>query len=76
MSASIKPPLPKPPVVLCVDYDSYVCAIASMETLAEHLPDAAAHIKGAVEDFKRAHATFMRIDSHTNLPALLRRQAE
>lgn len=61
------------PVVLCLDFDSYVCAVAAMETLAGQIPESAARIDTAVADFKRAYATCHAIDS-LGTPALLRRQ--
>ena len=64
------------PVVLCIDFDSYISAIAAMEHIAEGLEACAQRTKleTAVQDFRRAHAYSVAVESHITTPALLRRQ--
>jgi hypothetical protein len=64
------------PVVICINFESYVCAVAAMETLAGQLPEVATHIEMCLADFKRAHATYAVFDANITTPALLRRQAD
>jgi hypothetical protein len=64
----------KAPVVICIDFDSYITAIAALETLAGQLPSEAERIRSAASDFKRAHATYALLESQVITPALLRRQ--
>lgn len=64
------------PIVICIDFESYIAAVASMETLAINLPDMTDQLSVAIADFKRAHASYAMIDSQLHMPAFLRRQAE
>lgn len=62
-------------VVLCIDFSSYVTAIAAIESLAGQIPDSADRLHAAADDLRRAHAVYSLIDQ-TITPSLLRRQAE
>lgn len=70
------PKLRTHPTVLCVAFDSYVCAVAAIECLAKQLPEAAERLNAAAADFRRAQATATDLDAKFVTPALLRRQAE
>jgi hypothetical protein len=64
------------PVVLCLDFDSYICALGAMETIALNCPTLTDRMYVAAADFRRAHASYAMIDSQLQMPAFLRRQAE
>jgi hypothetical protein len=64
-------------VVLCVDFESFIAALAAMEHLAATLAPSLVADKqaAAVADFKRAHACSMAVEARITTPALLRKQA-
>jgi hypothetical protein len=66
-----------PPVVLCIDFESYLTALAALGVLAKTVAgtDEAKRLADAATDFRRAHATYALLDSQVHVPALLKRQA-
>lgn len=64
------------PVVLCVDWQTYVSATAAIEVLLKQFPklDGAPKLADALNDLRRAHATYLAMDAQIHTPALLRRQ--
>ena len=66
------------PVVICVEFQSFVSAVAAMEEIIKFIGPGACRtrMQDALNDFNRAHATACAIDAHITTPALLRRQAE
>jgi hypothetical protein len=66
-----------PPIVLCVEFESYICAVAAMDHLAASLAPSEVATKqaAALADFKRAHAMYLAVDACITTPALLKRQA-
>lgn len=65
------------PVVLCIEWETYVSAVAALETLVGQFPNlpSAPKLNAAVADMHRAHANYLAIETEIHLPALLRRQA-
>ena len=67
-----------PPIVICIDRDTYVAALVATEQLLKQFgPEgiAGARLQAAVEDLKRAHAYYTAFDARITTPALLKRQA-
>lgn len=66
------------PIVLCIEFDTYVCALAAVQTLAERPAHkaTATRLLDAAGDLQRAHAMYALHDSAVLTPALLKRQAE
>jgi len=66
-----------PPIVICIDRDTYVTALVALEQTSKRVgPDGlgGARLAAAIEDFKRAHAYYLAVDARITTPALLRRQ--
>lgn len=63
-------------VVLCLDFESYLTAIASMRVMEKDIGHGleAEKVTEAISDFHRAHATFALLESQVHVPAFLRRQ--
>lgn len=66
------------PVMICVEHQTYICAITALEYLAglpAHKGPTATRFLDAYADLKRAHAMFLLYESAVLTPALLKRQA-
>jgi hypothetical protein len=50
----------KQPIVLCVTFESYVSAIACMDTLSKSCPDIKERIEAAAADFKASYDAYMK----------------
>jgi hypothetical protein len=66
------PDIRKSPVVLCIDFETYVCAVSAMETISRSCPDLEQRLMTAVADMKRAQAAYTTASG--GVPALLRPQ--
>lgn len=64
------------PVVLCLDFTSYLTAIAAMRVMERDIEHGieAQKLTEAIADFHRAHATFALLESQVQVPAFLKRQ--
>jgi hypothetical protein len=67
-----------PPVVLCIDFESFVTARVAFQTCISMMPvggQSAREMQAALDDFTRAHTYYVTAIDGNNVPALLRRQA-